>query len=153
MIGALFGSTQNLYGVRQDQTLYVVPPGEHYFWPGEYVGRKFVLPDVTLPDGSPITLEVCSLVDDLCLFPTRAQTLSLEPRVFLLEKFVSDDECQQLIASAEPLLIPSKGFERTVNTVVFISLFCFLSFAVFCTDGRSVSIEGEKCFLVAHRCD
>lgn len=70
MIGALFDPTQNLYGVRQDQTLYVVPPGEHYFWPGEYVGRKFVLPDVTLPDGSPITLEVLqrSLVDDLACF-------------------------------------------------------------------------------------
>lgn len=39
-------------------------------------------------------------------------TLSLEPRVFLIERFVSDDECARLRDAAEPRLIDSKGLER-----------------------------------------
>jgi hypothetical protein len=79
-----------------DDVLFVVPPGDHFFWPGEWVGRKIVVPGVTLPDGSPITLE----------------TLSLEPRVFFIEKFVADDEAARIVDAARPLLHESRGFEQ-----------------------------------------
>lgn len=87
---------ENLYFVQESDVLFVVPPGDHFFWPGEWVGRKIVVPGVTLPDGSPITLE----------------TLSLQPRLFFIEKFVTDSEAERIVAAAKPLLHESRGFEQ-----------------------------------------
>lgn len=86
----------NLYAVKDADALFVVPPGDHFMWPAEFVGHKFVVPGVTLPDGSPVTLE----------------TLSLSPRVFLIDKFVVDSECEAIIDAAKPLLGESRGFQK-----------------------------------------
>ena len=58
----------DVYRVSADDVLYVVGAGDHFFWPGEYVGRRLEVSDVVLPNGEHPVLE----------------TLSLEPAVFLL---------------------------------------------------------------------
>ena len=87
---------QNLHRVANGDTVYVVGAGDHFFWPGEYVGRKLTIPDVVLPNGHHAVLE----------------TLSLEPRIFLIENFVSDDEASQIIEAAKPRMVRSRGFEK-----------------------------------------
>jgi hypothetical protein len=49
--------------------LYAVAPGDHFVWPGDYIGRRIALPYATV-DGAPIELI----------------TLSLSPRVFFIPK-------------------------------------------------------------------
>jgi hypothetical protein len=87
---------RDLYFVKDGDALFVVPPGDHFFWPGEFVGRKIVVPGVKLPDGSPVTLE----------------TLSLRPPIYFIERFVTDDESSKIIAAASPLLHESRAFEK-----------------------------------------
>mmetsp|Transcript_17221 Transcript_17221/g.29919 ORF Transcript_17221/g.29919 Transcript_17221/m.29919 type:complete len:272 (-) Transcript_17221:513-1328(-) len=92
----------SLHFAKQGHEYFVVPPGDHFFWPGSYVGRKLTIPDIILPDGSPLVLE----------------TLSLSPRVFFIEKFVTMDECQKIIDAAEPRMHDSQGFERGKNVKI-----------------------------------
>jgi prolyl 4-hydroxylase len=74
--------------------LWVVPAGDHFAWPGEYIGRRVEIAGTSLPDGSPIVLE----------------TIGLEPRAFFIERFVSDEEADALVGASEPMLVESLGF-------------------------------------------
>ncbi len=62
--------------------LYMVPPDRHFMWPTVELGHVIELPSTVAsgPQGSP-----------------RLTTLSLSPRVFLLENFFSNEEGDQLI--------------------------------------------------------
>lgn len=73
-------------GIRNDAHWFVLLPGEHWVWPGLYVGYRVVLPDVLGVDSAPIVLT----------------TLALSPRLFQVDGFLSAAEADDFIALARP---------------------------------------------------
>ena len=65
--------------------LYVVPTNEFFFWPGLYIGHKQEVYGVTDVDGNPLVLE----------------TVSLEPRVFVMENIVDQEIIDQVYGSVK----------------------------------------------------
>lgn len=76
------------------ESYYAVPYSHHFVYPATVIGERITLPHVTNGDGEAIELE----------------TLTTRPRLFRLHNFVSADEVDQMIASANGL-----GYERSTG--------------------------------------
>jgi hypothetical protein len=76
----------DLRSVRDDAHLFVVPDGEHWIWPGLYVGYRVVLSDSSAAQ------------------PLSLTTLALSPRLFEVHGLVTDAEADELVALARPRL-------------------------------------------------
>jgi prolyl 4-hydroxylase len=76
--------------VKNDAHWFVLLPHEHWIWPGLYVGYSVSLPDVFRGDdaAAPITLT----------------TLSLSPRLFQIDGFLSPAEADEFVALSRPRL-------------------------------------------------
>lgn len=117
-----------LFGLRDRDVVTLVPPGDHFFWPGGYIGRRLVLDDVRLPgpEAEPIVIE----------------TVMLQPRMFFIPKFLTDEEADALVAASESNLKQSLGFrgkeavvtERRTSTQHWLN----------CRDGPSVVCDLDK---------
>jgi prolyl 4-hydroxylase len=66
------------------------------------------LPDFTLPPPGPVGGAPRQLALEDVLQPTPARTLCMQPRVSVIDRLFSADECRLLIASAQPHLHPSQ---------------------------------------------
>jgi prolyl 4-hydroxylase len=66
------------------------------------------LPDFTLPPPGPAGGAPRQLALEEVLQPTPARTLCMQPRVSVIDRLFSADECRLLIASAQPHLHPSQ---------------------------------------------
>eukprot|EP01116_Phalansterium_solitarium_P021799 TRINITY_DN6940_c0_g1_i1.p1 TRINITY_DN6940_c0_g1~~TRINITY_DN6940_c0_g1_i1.p1 ORF type:complete len:408 (-),score=139.30 TRINITY_DN6940_c0_g1_i1:226-1362(-) len=86
----------SLYQLTSDESLFLVPLNERWIWPGHYVGHKIPLHGVN--SGRPgLQLQL--------------ETVSLRPRLFRIDNFLSDEECDALIALAQPKMFDSKVYE------------------------------------------
>lgn len=79
--------------------LYLLPSNEFFVWPGHYLGHVVEVAGVTNPSGAPVLLE----------------TVSLEPRAFVVENFVSDEEIEFIRSHSEPHMQRSQTYLPTAD--------------------------------------
>eukprot|EP01097_Dermamoeba_algensis_P007743 TRINITY_DN4943_c0_g1_i1.p1 TRINITY_DN4943_c0_g1~~TRINITY_DN4943_c0_g1_i1.p1 ORF type:complete len:364 (+),score=38.64 TRINITY_DN4943_c0_g1_i1:121-1212(+) len=84
--------------------LFVVPWNESFIWPGLYVGHKVTISLPFLKSGERIFLD------------RTIETVSLVPRVFTVEEFLTDEDCELIITTGKPSL-----FNSTVGDVGYLS--------------------------------
>jgi len=77
---------------------FLVPPGDLYIWPSMYVGYKVKLEDPHFHNGFAIM-----------------ETLSLQPRLFLVENFLSHDETDYMVNTSLPKMQKSRVVENDGN--------------------------------------
>ena len=87
--------------------LYAVPAGRVFMFAPKYVGEMFELPHVLDQSGSPLALEV----------------LSLNPRVFDIHNFFSENEAQQLIDKALAETTETHKLHRSTTGTVGANIF------------------------------
>jgi len=91
-----FGEQLDVWDQRDVWTpiVYAVPPGDHWMWPPVYVGHRVCLDTVNK--------------DHVCL-----DTLSVRPRVFSIESYLSDDETDAIRELGRDRTVKSRVFEAT----------------------------------------
>jgi len=85
--------------------LFIVPWNESFIWPGLYIGHK-------------VSLELPVNTNGVRTYrKVEVQTTSLTPRAFIIEEFLTDEECQAVIEVGSPSLFSSTiGEEGKLST-------------------------------------
>jgi len=87
---------KNGNSLQPNESYFLVPKGHWFFWPGMYVGYKVQLR--TLPYSNPNKI-------------LAMETLSLIPRLFKIDNFLTDDEANYVIKIAAPKMEKSHVVE------------------------------------------
>jgi hypothetical protein len=85
--------------------VFLVGAGDHFVWPGVHVGYRRTVRNALVPtsDGDA---------------PVELITLALEPRLFFIPRFVSDEEADMIAAHATPTLRRSYVFENAKSVEI-----------------------------------
>lgn len=93
-----------------NESYFLVPHGHRFFWPGMYVGYRVELKDLPYPK------------KDVTLY---METLSLSPRLFRIDHFLTDEEADWVVATAAPKMAKSQVLKKKKKKMYFQNVFSF----------------------------